>query len=590
MLPILRALRLAAALVLATASGALAQTVTLRDVSFDLGFAKVSIPRMEVQGASATEAELRALLDPAGAEPAVERLRRLNASSVTIPEIIMDQRFDGSTQRIVYRDARLDNIRAGVIGAARVAATTGEYDDKSLGRMDFRVGETVAEAVDLPQHAHALTGVSRDPQGEPHRALFRNLVYRDYVIGLPGGAGEIRVARMASREMRARAGRKPALQTIRDLMALAEKQAGAKKNDAEPTSEDLALMGGVFALMDNFTYGVVDIEGFAGRFDDGKQPGTFSIAGIRMSDEAGQAGFAMRDLRVEAGPARVVLAEMEARDFSLRETFRAAAELLEKGDLKALEENASRLIPKLGTIRFAGFDVQAPDPNARPRRQNDRNAQPDLMRASFKSLEFGVLDQLNGIPTALRFGAEELRVPLPANPTDDGQRQLRAMGITELNVGWLADLAWRRDGQRIDINSLSVTGKDLMSVNLTGRIGNVTPDAFAPDLTIAQIAWLGATAQRLSLAVENFGGFQKIVEHEARKARKQPDALRREWGTIAALGIPAILGDSDGVKSLASAVSRFIAQPRQLVIDVRSRDASGIGLADGWPRWTTRAR
>jgi hypothetical protein len=46
------------------------------------------------------------------------------------------------------------------------------------------------------------------------------------------------------------------------------------------------------------------------------------------------------------------------------------------------------------------------------------------------------------------------------------------------------------------------------------------------------------------------------------------------------VGLPAILGDSDGAKALTGAIARFVARPGTLSIDLRSRSASGIGVAD----------
>jgi hypothetical protein len=582
-----RAVLAVCALTALAASPARAQEVVLRDLVYDLGFMKISAPRIEVRGTSLSERELREILDPASPAPAVERLQRLNAASATIPELVMDREIDGNRQRTVYRNTRLDSIRAGVIGAMRIEGISGDYQDKTLGSMPFRIGETVAEAIDLPLNARVLTTAAADPRSVPMAPLYRSLVYRDYVMELPGKVGDIRIARMASRDFRARPGKEPMLATLRAMMELAEKQARtADKNDSgaqTPGADDLALIARTFALLDSFETGVADIEGFSGRFTGGETPATFSIAAMRFSDQAQQPGLAMRDLKVEAGPARMALAEFEARDFSFRETFRAAADMLAKGDVSTLATDYMKLIPRLGTIRMSGFDLQAPDPNAQPRRRqnNQPQQQPELIRAAFKSFEIGVANQLNGIPTAFRFGAEEMKLPLSPNSRDQSVRDLIAAGVREVNLSWLADLAWRQDANAVDIKALRVSGKDLLSANITGRLGNVTKDAFAPDLTLAQMSWLSATAQRLSIAVEDFGGFGKLIENEARKARKQPDALRREWGTIAAVAIPALLGDSDGVKALSGAVSRFIARPGQLAIDLRARNEAGIGLADG---------
>jgi hypothetical protein len=344
----------------------------------------------------------------------------------------------------------------------------------------------------------------------------------------------------------------------------------------------MVFLGQFFGIVDNFEYGVLDMEGMTGTIGAGAERATFRLAGMRFSDQAANAGFAMRDLAVEAGPARFAIAEFEARDFSFRSSFRAASELLQSGNPRALERDWRKLIPQLGSIRIAGVDLVAPEPGAGANRRQDRPAEPVApLRISARSLELGFGGQLEGVPTALRFGGEELAFSLPATSTDANIRNLRAMGITQLNLGWLADLVWRQERNTLDIQSLDFSARDLVSVKLAGRLGNVTREAFSTDAALAQVAWLQATAQQVKLSLQNSGLFEKIIENEARKARKSADQLRREWGSLSAIALPAILGDSDGAKTLAGAISRFIARPGSLEIEIASRQPSGIGLADG---------
>jgi hypothetical protein len=58
------------------------------------------------------------------------------------------------------------------------------------------------------------------------------------------------------------------------------------------------------------------------------------------------------------------------------------------------------------------------------------------------------------------------------------------------------------------------------------------------------------------------------------------DNLRSQWGTQAALGIPAMLGSSDKAKALGNAIATFIAKPKSLAISVKAKDANGLGLTD----------
>lgn len=560
------------------------QSVTLQDLRFDLGFGTVSIPSMEVQGTPLSEPELRAILDPAGAGDLAQRLSRLEARSVTAPQVIIETANQDVRSRVEYRDVALAGVRAGVLGEVTAASAAGGASDPKANSTRFRIGAMRAEAVDIPAAARALTGSTPNPAQTPLVPLYRTVSYVDYVMEIPGGMGELRIAKVIGREPKARPGREPLLGLIRTLMELAERQQGAGRN-APASSQDMVFLGQFFGLVDNFEYGVMDMEGLTGTIGAGAERATFRLAGMRFSDQAANAGFAMRDLAVEAGPARFAIAEFEMRDFSFRNSFRAASELLQSGNSRALERDWRKLIPQLGSIRIAGVDLVAPEPGAGANRRQDRPQPPSEpaapLRISAKSLELGFGGQLEGVPTAVRFGGEELAFSLPASSTDTNVRNLRAMGITQLNLGWLADLVWRQDRNTLDIQSLDLTARDLASLKLSGRLGNVTRDAFSTDAALAQVAWLQATAQQVKLSLQNSGLFEKIIENEARKARKSADQLRREWGSLSAIALPAILGDSEGAKTLAGAISRFIARPGSLEIEIGSRQPSGIGLADG---------
>lgn len=578
------ALSLLGAMAWAAPALAQGQNVTLQDLRFDLGFGTVTIPRLEVQGTPLSEAELRAVLDPGAGGDVAQRLSRLEARSATAPQVIFENVAREARSRVVYRDVTVSGVQAGVIGEASAAGASGEATDARSAATRFRIGAMRGEALDIPAAARALTGSMPNPAQTPLSPLYRSVSYADYVMEMPGGLGEVRVARVTSRDAKARPGREPLLGSIRTLMELADRQQSARRN-APTSSQDMVFLGQFFGLVDNFEYGVMDMEGMSGAIGAGAERVVFRIAGMRFSDQAANPGFAMRDLAVEAGPARFAMAELEARDFSLRTSFRAASELLQSGNPRALEQEWRKLIPQLGSIRIAGVDLVAPEAGAGSNRRQDRPQTPAEpaapLRISAKSLELGFGGQVEGVPTALRFGAEELTVPLSASSDDANIRNLRAMGVTQLNLGWLADLVWRQDRNALDIRSLDVSARDLVSVKLSGRLGNVTRDAFSTDAALAQVAWLQATAQQVSLSLQNFGLFEKIIENEARKARKSADQLRREWGSLSAIALPAILGDSEGAKALSGAISRFIARPGVLEIDIASRQPAGIGLADG---------
>ena len=89
------------------------------------------------------------------------------------------------------------------------------------------------------------------------------------------------------------------------------------------------------------------------------------------------------------------------------------------------------------------------------------------------------------------------------------------------------------------------------------------------------------TQSRIAIEVaENKGLAEKILEREAKKQRKSPDQLRKELGTAAQIGIPAMLGGTPNAKALGAAVAKFVLKPGRLTVVASARDPGGLGAAD----------
>lgn len=572
-------------LVIAFAPPALAQapSVTLQDLRYSLGFVNIHIPRLDVRGSPLSQAELRTLLDPASPGNAVDRIQRLQAQSAEAPEVIVEQDVGGARSRTVYRDVRISGLANGEFGEVTSASMAGETSDPKTGTVVYRNGLTRVEGLDVGQIARLIFDSSANPERTEMRPAYRSLSYQDMALRLPQEMGEITLARVTARGFKGRPGREPLDSSIRAMIDFFERQKDARPN-TRPSPQDMLVIGRFFEIFGNFEYGVMDMEGFRGRVGAGAEAASFEIAAMRFSDQAQSPGLAIRDMRVEAGPARFVMAELEARDYGIRDMFRALADILQSGDPTAIERQWQRLIPKIGTLRIAGLDIVAPDPDARPRGRQSGPQQPpaqaQTLRITAKSMELGFANQIDGVPTAMKLGADELVIPLSANSRDENVRNMRAMGLTSVNLSWLADLAWRQDRNVLDITALNLGIKDQLSASISGRLGNVTREAFSTDTALAQVAWLSATAQQLKINVRNSGLIERFIETTARRDGKSPEALRREWGTIAAVGLPALLGSSDGARAISGAIARFLARPGAIEIEAASRSPSGVGVAD----------
>ena len=169
---------------------------------------------------------------------------------------------------------------------------------------------------------------------------------------------------------------------------------------------------------------------------------------------------------------------------------------------------------------------------------------------------------------------------MPANPADDFLRQLSVLGYGEVAGSVAAGIGWNEPGREIVVREMSIEGREMGRATVRAVLGNASPDLFDPDAAIASVAALGLTAKSLEIGLENSGLFERIVARQAVRQRRSPDDVRREYGIAAAMGIPAILGNSPSAKVLAQAVARFVAKPNRLLITARARQPSGFGVSD----------
>jgi hypothetical protein len=202
------------------------------------------------------------------------------------------------------------------------------------------------------------------------------------------------------------------------------------------------------------------------------------------------------------------------------------------------------------------------------------------LKVGLKTFELKAGEQLNGVPTSLGLTIDNLQAPVTEASGNPAARDLIAMGYRMLDLSAKIDLAWEAARNELAIRAISLGGAGMGKLEAKGTLGNVTKDLFSSDLALAQVAALGATARLVEAKLQNQGLFEKLLDNEARKAKRKPEDLRREYAMMASLGLAAILGPSDAAKTLTAAVSRFVAKPGTLTVQANAKSGSGLGLAD----------
>ena len=126
--------------------------------------------------------------------------------------------------------------------------------------------------------------------------------------------------------------------------------------------------------------------------------------------------------------------------------------------------------------------------------------------------------------------------------------------------------------------ALSATGANLGKVTVSGTVGNVSKDIFNTNTNIATAAGLAAVVKTLDVKFENAGLLDKAIALQAKAQGKSPDAFKTELIAMASFGVPALLGgDSATGKTIANALAKFIAEPKNLHLSATSKDGLGAG-------------
>ncbi|MFT2215582.1 hypothetical protein [Rhizobium giardinii] len=111
----------------------------------------------------------------------------------------------------------------------------------------------------------------------------------------------------------------------------------------------------------------------------------------------------------------------------------------------------------------------------------------------------------NGIPTDIRLRQEELSVPVPAGSQDEAYIQLRKLGFENLVFSYNVAVAWDQPNQTLGIKDISLSGKDMGSLSLSGLMGGFTEEFFSLDTAKTQFALFGLTAREVKLKIEDQG-------------------------------------------------------------------------------------
>lgn len=569
----------AAALVLLVTPGgaALAADVILTDLRFELGPTVIRIPRAEFRGTASSREELQALLAPSGPEGAAARLARIQADEIVLPEV-RSEATEPHRAVTVYRNVVLTKVGGGRIETSTADSATIETDTpRGTGRGSF--GRMTTEGVDL---GASLALMSPGDPSAPMKTLYSRFTMDSVAFTDPKGVS-FRIGRLVGGDMAARPTKEGWTAT-----ALALQPDG--KPGGEGPEARKRRSAAIADILDSFRIGTMEASGIV--VADGDKPlGKLDRLAFTGSTDTAGAGFRFDGLEGATPEVGFRLGSFEIGGVSLKPLIEGLRTMGDADPETLNPADFRRFIPIVGLVRMTGLEIGAPgSPASVPAADGQKNheggpsSRPAAISAgsllSIGQVELVTGKPVEGIPTDIRFGISHVAFPAPSPLGDDASRQIAELGYDRVDASAVANLGWNEPGQEVVVRELSAQGVGMGSAVVRGVVGGVSRQAFGPDKTTSMMALLGVSAKSLEIGLEDKGLFDRILTRQARRQKRSVEDIRREYGTAASIGIPAILGNAPSAKTLAQAIARFIAKPNRLLLAARAKNPSGYGFTD----------
>jgi hypothetical protein len=510
------------------------------DVTLEAGLSVYRIKRIELAGASISSADLMQVFDPKSAAPLAERLAKLTAASITIPEMTVETKTGAATQKFIYRDILLNGVSEGKAADASIAGISFSIADPENGDAGGAYGKVSARDVDLVLVAKIMSE-TREAADAPKLALFNAIDVDGFHLG--GAHAALDVRRLTAGAVTGRAPLRPWRE-----VAAGPSTGAAQRN---------ALLA---ALLDSFGYEDFTASDIRLDFRNEANPASLTIgqASIARLDGPRFDGFEAQTLVFEKGSSRLSLEALSFRGLDLAPLTSAdGAPNLLGADLRPDFEQI--VLTKLeGRLASTGeADASTGDTFEVKRIAIERAAPRDAARPS------------------LNVSLDHFTAPV----RDAGVfSTLAAMGYARLDLSSRLNVDWSKASGELAINSFFLDGADMGSLNLAAQFSNVTQDLASKDERVAAAAAQGVLIKKLNLRIENAGLFDKALAVQAKNEKQSIEEARQSDILRANLLLPTLLGNEPPARALGSALAKFIAAPKNFSLVAVA--PGGIGVAD----------
>lgn len=601
---ILVLLGLAPAPLAAQEGAAAVQDVTVTDVVIPLGGTLLKAPKLTASGTRLSKEDLAAILRPDSNVPWEQRLARLDAGSLTVPVLTSENAGPGDNrQTVTYRDVVARDIRAGRVGELTAAgATVSSVAGPNRGSGTY--GQVRATDLDLAALSRLYT-VPGDGKG-PVQRVYGTIQVSDVTYSDARGT-TVKIARLDGRDLGGR--------------QIPDGWSGAFAIVAggfDGSSDRRPLAAAAADLIAATAVGSLEMQGLSVSDSDPKGPVLFEIGRAAYTSAGSEGSTVLDNLALSRGSLRVHVGRLAVLGTSLVPTVAAlqgiAAEPTAGPGFSDIEMR--RLTPKLGNLTLSDLSIELPpegEPERAPPRDGraparggladsgragpgrpadprtgDTAADPlalsvsprPVRRIALREATLALGAPNDGVPSATRLSLSGLNLPADLVAGAPIIGMLPVYGYRDLDLDLVADATLDEKARDLALREVTVSGRDIGTVRLSGTLGGIGPELFSGTLPAATMVMFSGSAKALDLTVENAGLFERFLAAQSKDLSLKPDELRKEYVTASLLGVPIILGNSAAAKGIGAAMGQFVMKPGKLVVHAKSKEPAGIGFID----------
>jgi hypothetical protein len=508
------------------AGAAVKGAVSADDVSIETKDLHVIIKHIELTGTSLSKADLLALFDANSATPVSERLAKISATHVAIPEIEIDikpkdgKAADASApQKIVLHDVNMDNVVQGHAGRVAIVDISATLQSQDSGEMQVALGPTRIADVDLPKVAAIMAGtLQQDAQAVP---LCSDFDINGVKITVPQTKAEVGIATLALKQVSLAAksdtSTAPGLGQF-DIALLDFTDLRFSRTEGSTTWTGRAGHGTLKQVV-------------ASKIGEGHVENV-SIAGEGATVTVGSLGW-LGDFLI-------------ADPTSPKPTIPTGEQKLTADALAIDLEGSSKPEGTPQHYQLSHFELTSHDP-------------------------------VDGIPTHSQARLDHFTFSL-AGLKDSELSKLQALGYDKVDLSSQFESHFDPSTHAFTLDGWSLTGADMGSLHLAAHLDQVSSGLFSSDQTVVEAAAVRVLLHQLEIEVDNGGLFEKIVADQAKREKLTPEAVKKQITDAITTNVPAMLNNGRGSDVLVAALTKFVANPKNLRIGLKAPE--GVGALD----------